>query len=283
LGTPPDHQWSPADLDEAVALLHRHCDVAEARGKTGDALGWAVARERLVAELLVTLQADSQFRRTYAMVPVAVEDAFGFDDVEPATLPLADGRVLRFRGFIDRVDRSADGLVMVTDYKTGKVIGTNDADRGLEVGTRLQLPIYALRAKQSHPDAAQVAARYWYISRRGDWATRGIVLDEARLERLGAVVSAIVEGMDAGVFPANPGDDAINCAWCPFDRICPADRDDEWVRVHRGKAFEPYLKLASGAVGQPAPGESGAIAAGDRGAAAGGNGSGATVGADDAA
>jgi hypothetical protein len=80
------------------------------------------------------------------------------------------------------------------------------------------------------------------------------VLDEERLDRLGAVVSAIVEGMDGGVYPANPGDDAVNCTWCPFDRICPADRDDEWVRVRHGKAFAPYVKLASGTVGSDTAG-----------------------------
>ena len=47
--------------------------------------------------------------------PVAVELGFGLDLALPD-----DGGVIRFVGYLDRVDRAPDGSTAITDYKTGR-------------------------------------------------------------------------------------------------------------------------------------------------------------------
>ena len=61
-------------------------------------------------------------------VPVAAELGFGVDVALPA-----DAGSVRFVGYIDWVDRSADGTTVITDYKTGRprAQGDVDADRQL--------------------------------------------------------------------------------------------------------------------------------------------------------
>src|SRR3972149_3155782 len=57
-----------------------------------------------------------------------------------------DGRVVRVRGIVDRLDRRPDGGLRVIDYKTGRS-RLNVAE--LNQGRRIQLPLYALAAQEA--------------------------------------------------------------------------------------------------------------------------------------
>ena len=72
---------------------------------------------------------------------------------------------LRFRGAVDRVDAADDGRLFVFDYKTSKPYGF-DADDPLEGGTRLQLPVYALRRARARRRGAGHARRGVLLVRR---------------------------------------------------------------------------------------------------------------------
>lgn len=112
-------------------------------------------------------------------------------------------------GRIDRIDRAANGSVVITDYKTGKPQSQEDADESL------QLSVYALAAREKwgyrvdqlvfHNLLENVAV----ISRRTD-----VQLEGARLK-----VDEVAQNIAAGNFKAKPG---FYCAFCPYRNLCPA-------------------------------------------------------------
>ena len=164
-----------------------------------------------------------------------------------------------FRGVIDRIDRTPDGRqLVVSDYKTGKPDPFRSiAPRGTVPdltarGTKLQLPIYALAARARFPEAETVQARYWFVGSRGDGMTIGGEYDEAADARFREVVTTVVDGIEAGQFPANPGGEDYrfgawthdNCSWCEFDRVCPTTRGEAWIQLRQAPELEAYVGLA---------------------------------------
>jgi RecB family exonuclease len=164
-------------------------------------------------------------------------------------VPIAD-RTLAFRGRIDRVDRAPDGeRLVVLDYKSG---GVWEGHRHLHQdavhrGQLLQLPVYALAARERFR-AAAVAAYYWFVTERQSYASKGYAVDDRRLARFRHVLGIIVAGIENGLFPARPGssrqDGFENCQICPYDRVCPGARADLWRRKRNAAELRPYLDLA---------------------------------------
>jgi ATP-dependent helicase/nuclease subunit B len=166
------------------------------------------------------------------------------------TLALADGRSLRFRGSADRVDVGDDGTIHVVDYKTGKsddfrALGPDNPD---ERGTKLQLPVYGMAARQfvGRPDAA-VQARYWFISDREGFRRIGYAVDDRVLARVGATLATIVEGIERGAFPARPdasGTPWVTCPYCDPDGLGVADLRRDWERKRNHPAIAAYAGMA---------------------------------------
>jgi RecB family exonuclease len=255
----PAHHWTPADRAHMLEIVAQHCDDAQARGITGRALLWRLARRRIERTALHFLTIDADFREALQAVPTAtdLEVPFGMDGRAGVTVAISGDRSVTFRGRIDRVDRSPDHeRVVVYDYKTGRV-----RDHGLEVdpvsaGQRLQLPIYGLAAATADPehDVEDVHAYYWYTQADTlDEAREGYRLDDSVRARFVDVVDTIVDGIDRGCFPASPGDRDFdvrvrreafrNCLYCPYDRLCPLDRGSAWERQSSDEAMEPFLRL----------------------------------------
>src|SRR5437588_12719728 len=96
-------------------------------------------------------------------------------------------------GRIDRIDRTGDGGVTITDYKTGKPQSQEDADESL------QLSIYALAAREKWEYRAEQLAFYnlegnsAVITRRSE-----IQLQEAKLK-----VQETAQRIAAGEFRPN--------------------------------------------------------------------------------
>jgi hypothetical protein len=257
VGRAPDEAWTEADHVRLEEILAEVGERYRARGMTGRDLGWELESAAIRRWLGAVLDRDDDERSARAMSPVAVELVFGDDEGAhpPAEVGLADGRRLHFRGMVDRIDRAVDGSLLVIDYKTGK--GTSyrpvDDDR-LDRGRRLQLPIYADAARRSFPtdegDAPEVDAYYWFVEESGRKAWRGGPVDGDVQHRFESVVGTIVDGIEAGTFPANPGEEAYlgpsHCGFCDYDRICPSSRVDLWEGVREDPALAGYVELAEG-------------------------------------
>ncbi len=228
---PPGAPWPSAAFDRIREIAAGHAADAEARGLTGKSALWELHREAIEEDLVQFLAVDGEERVATGAVPVSVEFPFGFDDVAPVEVAVPDGSVVRFRGRADRVDRRPDGGFVVLDYKTGRQPEEPSGCAGdpTWAGTRLQLPLYAAAAR-AQLGTDDVEAAYWYVSEKGGFGRAEIVLDEPTDDRFRDVVGRIVAGIDAGIFPAAPGDASwfhdlgANCGFCDYDDLCPAGR-----------------------------------------------------------
>jgi hypothetical protein len=244
----PGERWSAQHRERLREIAADVFDQYERRGRTGRPVHWALTRADLLDTLDAFLVADDTHRAATGSRPDRVEYPFGLKGNEPATIRLANGRTLSFRGMADRIDRSDTGRVLVSDYKTGKGaqykgLGA-DGDDPVRGGTLLQLGIYAEAALQQL-DATEADAHYWMINGDVAFARFGYRWTPERRQRLIDVVTTIVDGIDAGVFPAVPGEwnnfrnTHENCTYCEFDRVCSRDRGEH----AEAKVGAPELRI----------------------------------------
>ncbi|HEY8060077.1 MAG TPA: PD-(D/E)XK nuclease family protein, partial [Acidimicrobiales bacterium] len=252
----PDAGWTDADLERLHAIVDHVGEAYRARGMTGRDLGWELESSAIRRWLGAVLDRDADERSARQARPAAVELLFGGDSEHPAAeVGLPDGRRLRFKGAIDRVDREADGSLLVIDYKTGRGGSYRNVDDDrLDRGKRLQLPIYADAARRALGPAdgppPPVEAYYWFVEEGGKKAWRGGPVDDAVQHRFEDVVATVVDGIEGGDFPANPGEDGFygpsHCGYCDFNRVCPSSRVDLWEGVRKDEALARYVELAEG-------------------------------------
>lgn len=173
------------DLSSLLASLHAVSQrvFAEAPRKHGfrpSAL-WEIEQTQLLEKLEETITAlvgDGTW------TPIAFESKFGIEHAPTLEINLATD-VLRVRGVIDRVDRNAVGELRVIDYKSGS---THLSAKDLQNGYSLQLPLYALAARDALGLGEPVEGMYWKI-----------LAAEAGSLKLGKFKSDIGEGVEAAV------------------------------------------------------------------------------------
>ncbi len=251
----PGQRWSAADRQRLDQITEAVFEEFEQRGLTGRDLLWELDRVSIRRDLHAFLDADDRYRAETDMVPERAELHFGPDDATPVEVRLPGGRQLQFKGSADRVDASDGGSLVVLDYKTGSKDAFRDIERGDDPtvgGTKLQLPIYGLAAR-NRVGGESVEAAYWFVSQRGNFERISYPLDSPGLDRFEHVVEVITDGIEAGAFPGRPGEETTrfghsfdNCKYCDFDAICPTDRDRAWSRVRGAPQLAPYVALAEG-------------------------------------
>jgi ATP-dependent helicase/DNAse subunit B len=184
---------------------------------------WEVEQAQLLDALTNTVRSLAELGGTWT--PVAFERTFGIGEVPPLEVPIGVERV-RVHGIIDRVDRSPEGKLRIIDYKTGAGhLGRSD----LIEGRRLQLPLYALAARESLGMGEVVEGLYWAIlsSKAFLHLSRFQHEDEdgeytgphGAMELVRSHVERIVAGARAGSYPPRPprGGCPSYCAaaaWC---------------------------------------------------------------------
>jgi superfamily I DNA/RNA helicase/RecB family exonuclease len=136
------------------------------------------------------------------------------------------GRTLSLSGRLDRLERDADGHLVVVDLKTMSTPPSRH-----EVATNLQLSTYRHLVSESDPEAVVAAAEL--VQLRVPAGTKdpgpkvqrqdaGEEADQVLHEALEKAVSTIVSGR----FPATPGP---ACAYCRFTTACPAQPEGREV------------------------------------------------------
>ncbi|HTY71037.1 MAG TPA: PD-(D/E)XK nuclease family protein [Actinomycetes bacterium] len=121
---------------------------------------------------------------------------------------------LLLRGYVDRLDRNAEGAMRVVDYKTGKA-----PTPGFEAKAMFQMRFYALVLWRIHGRVPRLLQLLYLGS--------GEVLryepDEADLlateRKLHALWTAIRRAADTGDWRPNP---SRLCDWCDHRPLCPA-------------------------------------------------------------
>jgi putative RecB family exonuclease len=138
--------------------------------------------------------------------------------IEPAEREVLVETVLpsgmRLKGFVDRLDRAADGRLRVVDYKTGKSPREQFEGKAL-----FQLRFYALVLWRS-TGVLPTMLRLYYLADREvlDYLPdeRDLLGLERQVEALGR---AIAKARETGDWRHKP---SKLCDWCAFQSLCPA-------------------------------------------------------------
>jgi hypothetical protein len=254
----PDEAYTAADFALIESLAQARFEDAWARGITGHALVWETTRKQVLADLRAFLAEDEAWRRAEHLQPALFEQPFGMDTDAawpPVEITIGDA-VLRFRGYIDRVDLSPDGRrAYVFDYKTGRANGYKELLSDPVLGGRsLQMALYTRAARAALGPDVDVGGGYWFVTARGGFLKIPLSPGAGRVSvRLEQTLGAIADGIQRGVFPAVPGAETRttweNCMFCPYTRVCSASRDQDWDRKqHDGcSSFIALDELAAAA------------------------------------
>ena len=246
--------WTdPVNLDLMLSLFDAACIEAERDGRTGRAVFWDYDRMRMQRELGRFLLADAADMELRASMPLAAEFEFGVGGRPAATVTLPDGRVARFTGKVDRVDRTRFKQLIVTDYKTGGAYGyTNLSQENPHANGRfLQLPVYAAAALAAFPDSNpdNVLTRYEFISERAELGRRppAIIIDDTVTRSVNEALSVILDGLTAGLFPARPDPTTrgnyVPCAYCEPDGLGVTELHRAWLTKRSDERLAAYCRM----------------------------------------
>jgi putative RecB family exonuclease len=126
------------------------------------------------------------------------------------SIDLGDGILVR--GYIDRLDRVADGRYEIHDYKTSRNLLTRD-----QANENRQLPLYQIAVEREFPDAESIELVWDYL--RFDTQIR-VKKSAEELEELKVSIRTLVGRIEsATAFPIRV---SALCDWCEYRPLCPA-------------------------------------------------------------
>jgi hypothetical protein len=200
---------------------------------------WRSEQSRQRHELEEWLRHDSELVAARHATVIASERRFGFDtETPPAVIELPDGRQVRLRGAIDRIDQRADGSLVVTDHKTGSARsfkGITDVDPTAG-GTKVQLPAYAAAAIAiaGAPAHTAVTAEYAFMASER-FARVSATIGPEGWTTVHHTLARILDGIEAGIFVALPDSSQfrrtwVTCPYCDPDGLGTVERYAEFER-----------------------------------------------------
>lgn len=216
----------PVHLENQEAVLDALDDVIDhVAGAYEDELAPAIPR--VWQDGIASIRSDLRewlhrmCRDDEAFVPWRFELGFGVpahsgQDAESESEPVMLDSGLQVRGKIDLVERSAEKVLRVTDYKTGKA--RFDPTAVIDGGESLQPVLYALVAEKLFPDHVVQSGRLYYCTASGGFEEREVVLNDRARGAMLTVSEIIDEALERACLTALPKKGA--CGWCDFQPIC---------------------------------------------------------------
>ncbi len=227
-----DHE---ADI---LTLLDEVLEAKRAEKPTTDEAAVAAGRRELADALRTFLRAEEEYCRQTGSRPVALEAAIGFqptgdgtrfDRVDAVPLPLPDGRSIRLRGYVDRIDidgtrATAQGYAII-DYKKGRSARFKKTGRDplalFDRGRRLQHGLYVLMvrhvARETVGEAGHVT-RFAYLFPGPDTRGERVEWTADELTGIDTLVERLCRIVRAGAFL--PSTDPNDCRFCDFLDVC---------------------------------------------------------------
>ena len=233
----------------------------EERGVTGKPLLWEIAQAEILGDLGRFLEEDFDLRKK--IWSLASLGRKRLRDFSPPTqgrsgagprrmVERRDGHDPVFAGVIDRIDVSPSGdaalVARLQDGRDETTFSNMDKDP-VRRGTRLQLPVYGLAARQLLGEGVDVKAAYWFVSAKGNFKNPPPEACPSRRDARalrGMRFGTITDGIGKGLFPANPGKDGANCRYCDFKNLCPTRREWHWRQKRRDGRLAAYAAMAEG-------------------------------------
>ncbi len=176
---------------------------------------WAQQQAELTRILEKTIEELNALSQGFT--PRVMEARFGMG--QPSLVLNTSIGEIRLHGYIDRLDAAPDGSLRVIDYKSGSAaIRAKD----LQEGRRLQLPIYALAARDALGLGEVSSGFYWHI---GAAEASSLKLEKFEGGVTGAFETAVahvvnhVKGIRAGHFEPKPPEEGCP-SYCPATGFC---------------------------------------------------------------
>jgi ATP-dependent helicase/nuclease subunit B len=211
----------PTDLDQLLAALPQVAGavLGEAPRREGfrATAWWRQTRDEIVEHVRRSLEALAEAQGDF--VPTLYEAAFGLGD-QPELIVREGQDSFQVRGLIDRVDRTPDGRVRVIDYKAGGPSAFTN--RAVTEGKKLQVPLYALAAREALGLGEPVDGFYWHVQRAEPSSFTLGRFKGGPEEAMALAVAHAWEAIRAargGYFVPHPPDGGCP-AWCPATGFC---------------------------------------------------------------
>ena len=154
----------PSDLAQLVAALpdvaQEVLDEAPHREGFRATRWWQQTRHEIEENVRRSLEALAENQGDF--IPTAHEAVFGMWG-EPSLVIREGEDTLRVRGLIDRVDRDPGGRLRIIDYKTAGP--SRYGKSAVRDGKKLQVPLYALAARDALGLGEPVDGFYWHVVR----------------------------------------------------------------------------------------------------------------------
>ena len=204
-------------LEALPRVAKQVLDEAPRREGFRETAWWEQTRREIVENVRQSLEALAETNGEW--VPSFFEAPFGLWGQPPLIVDVMDDS-LRLRGVIDRVDLTSDGMVRVIDYKTGGPWAFTK--KAVADGKKLQLPLYALAARDALGLGQPSEGFYWHVrqAKRSSFTLSGfdggphgaikVVLDKAW---------EAVRGARAGHFVPRPPQGGCP-SYCPAAAFC---------------------------------------------------------------
>ena len=178
---------------------------------------WEQTRAEIVEHVRRSLQALAEISQHYQAY--GYELRFGMKD-QPPLLNRRGNDCLRLHGVIDRIDRAEDSRLRVIDYKTA---GPSQFSRpNVRAGKKLQLPLYALAARDALGLGEPADGFYWHVQQA---EASGFTLRTCDGGVCGAITTALeyawqaALGARGGHFAPTPPRDGCP-SYCPAAAFC---------------------------------------------------------------
>jgi ATP-dependent helicase/DNAse subunit B len=167
---------------------------------------------RMLEKTVVELDKASQ-----GFTPHTMEARFGMGN--PSLVLKTSAGDVRLHGYIDRLDSAPDGSLRVIDYKAGSAAISASH---LKEGRRLQLPIYAMAARDALSLGEISGGFYWHIQ-KAEASSLKLEKFEGGVEAAFAIAMAHigrhVTGIRAGHFEPKAPDEGCP-SYCPATNFC---------------------------------------------------------------
>jgi CRISPR/Cas system-associated exonuclease Cas4 (RecB family) len=122
----------------------------------------------------------------------------------------------RLKGRIDLVERHrSNGLLRITDYKTGK---PPDKMPGLLGGGAVLQPVLYAMAAEAELGQPVDRGRLFFSTQRGGYREIEVPVNDTSLSRMRVLLNTIHNAVETGFLPAAPNTDA--CQLCDFRPVC---------------------------------------------------------------
>ncbi|MFM7034669.1 MAG: UvrD-helicase domain-containing protein, partial [Planctomycetia bacterium] len=223
---------------DILTILDDVLAAKRAEKPTTDEAAVAAGRRELADALRTFLRAEEAYCRETGSRPVALEASIGFgpdgngsgfDRAEAVPLPLSDGRSIRMRGFVDRIDidgTRADGQgYAIIDYKKGRSSrfkkGGRDPLAVFDKGRRLQHGLYVLMVRHVTRETVGEAGdvtRFAYFFPGADTRGERVEWTAEELAGVDTLVERLCRIVRVGAFL--PSTDQADCRFCDFLDVC---------------------------------------------------------------